>query len=353
MEMSKKNLAVIGYGGQGGWHCQHALTSDVVNLKGIYDIKPERNELARSRGIHAYGSLQELLSDPTIDLVTIATPNDTHLELVLAAVRAGKHVLCEKPAEMTVEAVQKMMDAANRAHKLFTVHQNRRFDVDYLAMRKILRDGCIGEPLRIESRVHGSRGIPSDWRGTREHGGGMILDWGVHLIDQILQLIPDKVRSVYCRVTHYTNEEVDDGFRIELEFESGVTAHIEIGTLNFIPMPRFYLQCRNGTAIIQDWRQKAQVVRCKFWHENDVLPVQTAAGITKTMAPRDEVTTDTFEIEKPESDVHDFYRNYVAAIDGKETQLVTHEQILRVMRVMTASFESAKTGLPVFFEGGL
>ena len=94
-------------------------------------------------------------------------------------------------------------------------------------------------------------------------------------------------------------------------------------------------------------------MKCKFWHENDVLPVQTAAGITKTMAPRDEVTTDTFEIEKPEADVHDFYRNYVAAIDGRETQFVTHDQILRVMRVMTASFESAGSGLPVFFEGGL
>ena len=75
-----------------------------------------------------------------------------------------------------------------------------------------------------------------------------------------------------------------------------------------------------------------------------MLPVQTAAGITKTMAPRDEITTETWEEEKPVSDVHDFYRNVVAAIDGKEPQLITYPQVRRVLRVMEASFESARAG---------
>ena len=68
-------------------------------------------------------------------------------------------------------------------------------------------------------------------------------------------------------------------------------------------MPRFYLQCRNGSAIIEDWRKKAQVARMKAWNEKEVLPVQTAAGITKTMAPRDEITLDMYEVDRPVSDV--------------------------------------------------
>jgi predicted dehydrogenase len=80
------------------------------------------------------------------------------------------------------------------------------------------------------------------------------------------------------------------------------------------------------------------------------VPVQTAAGLTKTMAPRDEITTNTYEIERPASDVHDFYRNFCAAMDGKETQIVTHEQMLRDMLVIEAAFESIEKKQVVFFE---
>ena len=91
-------------------------------------------------------------------------------------------------------------------------------------------------------------------------------------------------------------------------------------------------------------------MRCKYWHESDVLPVETAAGLTKTMAPRDDVTTDTYELERPASDVHDFYRNVCRTIDGLEPQLVTHEQVMRVLKLIEAAFRSAETGARVDFE---
>ena len=347
--MEKKNLVVIGYGGMGGWHVDHARKSDVVNLMGIYDIKPERAALARSRGIFAYDSLDAVLRDPAVDLVTVAIPNDSHLDVVLKALGAGKNVICEKPVALSTGDLQKMFDAADRRGKLFTVHQNRRWDVDFLAMKQLVQSGEIGPMLRIESRIHGSRGIPSDWRGERVHGGGMLYDWGVHLIDQVLQLLPEKLESVYCTFDHITNQEVDDGFKLELAFESGKTAHVEVGTYNFIAMPRFYLQCEKGTAMITDWREKCQVVRCDHWHESEVLPVETAAGLTKTMAPRDSVTTTTYELERPASDVHDFYRNVCRAIDGKEEQLVTHPQMMRVLRVIEAAFASEEQGQKIPF----
>ena len=73
-----------------------------------------------------------------------------------------------------------------------------------------------------------------------------------------------------------------------------------------------------GTALISDWRENTEVVKCKHWHECEVIPVETAAGLTKTMAPRDSVTVDEYEVERPHSDVHDYYRNFVKAIDGIE-----------------------------------
>ena len=237
---------------------------------------------------------------------------------VVKCLLAGKNVICEKPVAMNSKELQEMIDAANKSGKLFTVHQNRRWDVDFLAMKKIHDSGEIGGIFNIESRIHGSRGIPSDWRGEKEHGGGMLLDWGVHLIDQILQIYTEKIEKIYCRFDHITNKEVDDGFQLYIHFEGDKRAYVEVGTYNFISLPRFYMQGEKGTALIKDWRENTQVVKCKAWHESDVVPVETAAGLTKTMAPRDEITTDTYEVERPASDVHNFYRNVCAAIEGKE-----------------------------------
>ncbi len=346
----KKNLVVVGYGGMGGWHTQHALKSDCVNLAGVYDILPEKNELARSRGIFAYDSLEAVLADPKVDLITIAVPNDFHKEIAVAALNAGKNVISEKPVTLSSADLKEMIAAANANNRVFSVHQNRRWDVDFLAMKKIYASGEIGEMFTIESRIHGSRGIPRDWRGEKEHGGGMLYDWGVHLVDQILQIIKEDIETIYCRFEHLTNDEVDDGFKLVITFESGKEAYVEVGTYNFVAMPRFYMRAQKGSAIITDWREKCKIVKCKAWHESEVIPVQTAAGLTKTMAPRDSVTVDEYEIERPESDVHDYYRNFCKAIDGEATQLVTHEEMMKVMRVMEESFRSVELGQVVEFK---
>ena len=340
----KKRLAIVGYGGQGAWHANHAMKSDVVELAGIYDIAERRMNAARDNGIHTYCSLEDILTDESVDIVLCATPNDVHKDIVINSLNAGKNVICEKPVALSVADFDEMVEAADRSGKLFSVHQNRRWDVDYLAIKSIIASGEIGETLNIESRIHGSRGIPSDWRCHKPYGGGMMLDWGVHLIDQMLQLIPERIVKIYCEMTNITTDEVDDGFNLHITFESGKRATVEVGTYNFIPMPRFYMQCKNGSAFIEDWQKRTRVAKLKAWCEKDVLPVQTAAGITKTMAPRDEITIDSYEIERPVSDVHDFYRNYTRAIDGKEEQLIKNSEVRRVLRVMETAFISGETG---------
>lgn len=340
----KKRIAIVGYGGQGAWHADWAIKSDVVSLAGIYDISEKRMQAAQDMGIHTYTSLGDICSDKEVDIVVCATPNDVHKDIVITALKAGKHVVCEKPVALSVEEFDQMCLAAKEADRILTVHQNRRWDVDYLAMQTLVDSGEIGEIINIESRIHGSRGIPSDWRCEKAPGGGMILDWGVHLIDQMLRLIPEKIVKIYCEVTNITTSEVDDGFNLHMTFESGKRATVEVGTYNFLPLPRFYMQAKSGSALIENWQKKCQVSRLKAWNEKDVLPVQTAAGITKTMAPRDELTLDSYELERPVSDVHDFYRNLVRAIDGVEEQLVKPFQVRRVLQVMEACFRSAEYG---------
>lgn len=130
--------AVIGYGGMGNFHAEKMQSVDGIRLVGVYDIDPERNRLAEERGIRAYASRAELLADPAVELVTVATPNDVHKEIVIDALAAGKNVICEKPVAMDSAELEEMIAAANRYGRLFTVHQNRRWDEDYLTVKKMV-----------------------------------------------------------------------------------------------------------------------------------------------------------------------------------------------------------------------
>jgi len=347
----KHRVAIIGYGGMGGWHGNKLTTMDELEFAGIWDIKESRRELARSKGYFVYDSLEHLLADETVDLVTIATPNDLHKPLAIQAMEAGKNVISEKPVTLCSADLKEMIDASERTGKLFTVHQNRRWDEDFLTIKEILKSDNLGPIHRIESRVHGSRGIPGDWRQEPEHGGGMILDWGVHLLDQALLLYPDaKVETVYATVTNVTNQKVDDGFFTDLGLDNGVHIIVEVGTSNFVSLPRWVVLGTNGTAIIEDWALNGKIVSAKGNDEKDVVPVITAAGLTKTMAPRREDTISTQELPKVTSDVRDFYRNVAATLDGTAERFIKLPQVARVMRLMEAIMESAETKQVVYFE---
>lgn len=195
----KKRLAIVGYGGQGAWHAEHAMRSDVVELAGIRDIAEKRINAAREKGIRVYESLEEILADDSVDIVLCATPNDVHKDIVVQSLLAGKNVICEKPVALSVGDFDEMLAAAEKSGAHFSVHQNRRWDVDYLAMKSLVDSGEIGDVINIESRIHGSRGIPSDWRCHKPYGGGMILDWGVHFLDLILYILGGaKLKTATC-----------------------------------------------------------------------------------------------------------------------------------------------------------
>jgi len=338
----KTGIAVIGYGGMGSWHTRTIADIDELELCGVYDIKADRQEAAEESGIRAYPSLEELLADPQVEIVTVAIPNHLHKDVCIQAMEAGKHVVCEKPVALNHQELQAMIDASKACGVLFTVHQNRRWDEDYRTLRKIFEDGTLGRVFRIESRVHGSRGIPGDWRNQKECGGGMILDWGVHLLDQIMQMVQRPLIELYCELSFVTNEQCDDGFTVTMKFEGDLTVKVEVGTSHFISLPRWYILGENGSAIIEDWDQHGRIVMVSDWEKRDAVPVVTAAGLTKTMAPRTEETIKEYPLPVQKADIRDFYRNVVRAARGQEEQLIKHHELMRVMKLMEAMFESAE-----------
>lgn len=210
--------------------------------------------------------------------------------------------------------------------------------------------GLIGKPYVIESRVEGSRGVPAGWRTEKEQGGGMMYDWGVHLIDQIMFMRPEKVKSVYCKMYSINYPAVDDNFRLTMNFEGGLTAHIEISTNNFIKHDRFYVLGTEGTMVIHEWDGTGKVVR-KLADDNEweTEIKKVKAGPSKTMAPRDPSTVEEIILTEP-TDVVDnldpVYEQLVAAIEGADLK-ITAEQALRVVKVMEAAFLSAEKDIVV------
>ena len=186
--------------------------NDKLPVTGAYDVLPERIEAAKEAGLETYESFEAVLADEKVEVVLIATPNDSHKDLAIAALRAGKHVVCEKPVAMNVQELDEILAVAKETGKTFMVHQNRRWDPDFLMVRETYQAKTIGDIFQIESRVQGANGIPGDWRHLKEHGGGMLLDWGVHLLDQLLWLVDSPIQSFNVDFSYVLGDPVDDGF---------------------------------------------------------------------------------------------------------------------------------------------
>lgn len=350
---NKFGFAVIGYGGMGGWHTRKIKNEmgEYAELVGVYDINPERARAAEGNGIHAFSSREELLSDKRIDLVTIATPNDVHKEIALDAMRHGKNVISEKPVTLSSADLEEMIACANECGRLFTVHQNRRWDEDYLTIKKLFDEGTLGKVFRIESRVQGSRGIPGDWRNQKEHGGGMVLDWGIHLLDQALMMtMPRKLKTVYAELTNVTNENCDDGFRTTLIFDDGLSFYVEVTTSNFISLPRWYMLGENGTSVLNDWDCGGKTVMVSDWENRDAVPIVAGAGITKTMAPRTENTIKEYPLDVQKADWGEYYKNVFKYLRGEDAEVVTHDQQRRLIRLVEAIFKSGENNTVVEFD---
>jgi len=343
-------MAIIGMGGMAGWHYKNVSEKvPEIQIVGAYDIREEAKKNIDELGLKNYASPEEIYADKEIDLVLIATPNDVHKNYAIACLEAGKNVLCEKPVTLNTQELEEVIAVANKTGKLFTIHQNRRWDSDYLTVKKILADGILNDLYRIETKVQGSRQFVHGWRGYKINGGGMVLDWGIHLLDQLLDLFPDKVKSVHAHFHQIVMPEVEDDFTANLMFESGVSAIVNVSMSAFIVQPRWQLFAKDGTAKIHNWDVEGEIIKLSNADEMEWAEdiVYTSAGPTRSMAPRPSSTVENIPLPVVQGDWLDLHRNIVDVLNGKGDIIVTHEQALRRMKVVDAIFESAKIGAAV------
>ena len=348
----KHTLGVIGYGTMGSWHCENVR--DRINgleVVAVYDIDEKRRSKASEDGFTVYDNVDDFFN-ADINIVLVATPNNFHKYYSVLAMERGKNVVCEKPACMSEDELEEVISVSERTGMLYTVHQNRRFDIDYVIIKKLLDEKKLGELFMLESRLYSNRGFAKGgWKASYETGGGLLYDWGIHLLDQILCLIPEKPVSVYAELHKVQMKEVDDVCSVIITFESGLTAKFICDLWCHIKEARWHVQGKNGTAIIYDWfGTEGKVIQAlDVGEEKSSGCVYTYNGLSTSMysRPIQELNEITLPLPEKEPRWEEFYENVLQTIEKKTTQIVTKEQIRQDMKVLMAAFKSAKTGTVV------
>ena len=245
---SEIRVGVVGYGGafnMGRAHLGEMKRAGMTPVA-VCDVDPERLAVAEADfpGIETYTSVARLLGKSGVNLVTIITPHNTHAKLALRCLKAGRHVCCEKPLAVTTAECDRMIAAAAKNKVILSTYHNRHWDGCILeAVQRIVRKGAIGDVLRIEAHM-GGYGQPGDWwRSSKTISGGILYDWGVHLLEYSLQLIDSDIVEVtgYAKTGFWaaktawkgdTNE--DEGFAV-VRFANGAWLTLTISHIDSNP----------------------------------------------------------------------------------------------------------------------
>ena len=356
--MDDIRICIVGHGFMGHEHEKMLTKMDGIRVVGISDIDPKQLEDVQE-GIKRYASNDELMHDPEVDVVLIAANNNQHYDLVVQAAKAGKDIICEKPVAMTTEELDGMIAVTKECGVKFTVHHQRRLDPDFRTMKAVFDQGSLGKVYSIKSGLYGFNGNMHDWHVYKKEGGGMLYDWGVHLLDHILWMMPGaKIKSVYADLRNVINFEVDDYFKILMRFDNGIMAEVELGTYYLTDkmhdkwFERHWMIGGNqGSAYVDGFEPEGKIVRTTHLLQNvSGQRTMTAAGPTRSFGPPAEGTIVTEPLPAVTTCHEDYFENYKKAYRGEEEFLVKVEETRRVLALMEAVRESARTGQSVAFE---
>ncbi|MDQ1747252.1 MAG: scyllo-inositol 2-dehydrogenase [Frankiaceae bacterium] len=337
-------VGILGYGAIGHEHSAAIASVEGLVLAGVCDKSAERVAAARAfaPGVTAYDDGDALLASPDVDLVVVSTPPNTHAEWALRALGAGKHVVVEKPFCLTTAEADEMTGAAARAGRSITVYQNRRWDADYLTVKRLVRSGAIGDVFHYESFV-GGYGHPCNfWHSDEEVSGGAVYDWGSHFLDWILDLLPAPVAYVTAAAHKRRWHDVTnaDHSRVTIAFADGVEAEFVHSDLAAAMKPKWYVLGTDG-AIVGHWRHERVVSRSAIGTlvEDPLAASESPARITLHAA--DGSVTDVAVRPAPRVP---FHRELADQLLSGAPMSVTAAGSRRNISVMEAATLSARDG---------
>jgi len=345
----KLGVGLLGYAPSvGKIHGLGVQNTPGLELMAACDSNPQRLSQVREDfpDIRIWDAADALAEDPEIDLVILATPPNSHAALAIEMMAAGKHVVCEKPLALSRKETAAMIEMADRQRVHLSCHQNRRWDVDYLAIKQALMEGMIGELFYLETFVGGFKHPCGYWHSHAEISGGLSYDWGAHYLDWIVSLIPQRIQIVTCtrhkRVWHdVTNADQE---RIQIRFCDGQEAEFIHSDIAAVRKPKWYLLGTSG-AIIGDWKDVVQyeVDPFVYFEQYDIPATEMPADLTLHRRHR----SGQIVIQKlalPERKHYLFHQNIADHLLTGEPIVAPLKDSVQVVAVLEAAARSAANG---------
>ncbi|QDH70270.1 oxidoreductase [Marilutibacter alkalisoli] len=341
MTTAPLRVALIGYGFAGrSFHAPliRAIPGLDLSIVASGDAAKVHADLLDAEVI---GDALRAISDPRVELVVIASPNDSHAPLARAALLAGKHVVVDKPFTLSLHEARELAALAQEHGRLLSVFQNRRWDTDFLAIRQAIDDGLVGEPVHLESRIERFRPeVRVRWREQAGVGSGLWWDLGPHLVDQALQLfgLPDRVQASFA--LQRAGAATTDWAHVVLE-HGARRAVLHADMLTAGGQTRFAVHGTLGSAVkAKADPQESQLLAgvrpgdADWGRDDDPLMVHDGSHEPRPLAT-------------PRGDQSRYYAAIADALRGYGRNPVPPAQAVAVMAVLEAAVEAAETGRAV------
>ncbi|MEH7235727.1 Gfo/Idh/MocA family protein [Bacillus sp. JJ1562] len=337
---NKLKIGIVGSGSIANTHIKSIIEVPSAELVAVYSRNKETvQKLADTYNLKAYTDYEDFLKNAGIDMVAIVTPSGTHAELGIAAAKAGKHVIVEKPIDITIERTNQLIEACKQANVTLSCIFQHRFDEAIQDIKKVLNEGEFGQlnfgaarTTIYRSQEYYDSGA---WRGTWElDGGGALINQSIHYIDLLLYVM-GPVEEVYAYTATRAHEriEVEDIAVATVKFKSGALGLIEGNTTAY---PGFSTTLdifgTNGSVIIEN-------DNVKEWKFKSGLEYGNAKGQTHNDVASPNVKNNQSFVQQ--------YTDVVQAILENRTPLVTGEEAKKSLELILAIYQSAREGRPV------
>ncbi len=357
MAVREIGVGVVGYG-LGGRVFHAPFVSAVPGLRLVSIMTRSADDVAKAYpSVQVVRTIEEILADKSIELVVISTPNETHFALAKKALEAGKHIVIDKPFAPTAAEALELLQLAKSKGVLAVPFHNRRWDGDFLTVKKLLKESAVGRLVTYESHFDRFRPVPREntWKEAENPANGMLFDLGPHLVDQALALFgaPDAITGSVRADRDQT--AIEDAFDITLHYPGaggkGLLAHCRTSYLACINAPRFLLHGTRGSFLKNglDPQEPTLVGGAKVpvlgspevWLQE---PESAWGKLVVAPVPADPAMLVERQIKTEPGDYRGFYANVRDALLGTAELAVTPEDGYRVTKLLEMARKSSKEG---------
>jgi scyllo-inositol 2-dehydrogenase (NADP+) len=329
------NVALIGFGLSGRYlQAPFYETNPNFNLKTIVSNNQNPQEFYPS--VKVARSLEEVLLDESIDLVSICSPNATHYEYAKRALQAGKHVLVEKPFTATSQQAEELILLSQKQQKTLSIFQNRRFDSDFMTIKKLIEGGSLGEILNFEIHFNRFKPLlnPKKWKEVVSPASGIIYDLGSHIIDQVIVLfgVPQHVWGQ--TFTQRENSEIEDAFDIKLDYGK-LKVTLRSSLLVREESPRYLIHGTKGSFVKYGIDVQEDHLKAGMMPQDIGFGIEPSTQDGILYSEKDDISVQKIIKTKQGNWALLFQNLHDAIVDGKEL-LIKPEEVLEQIRIIEA-----------------